>query len=102
MGLIFNKKKQNNKISSGGLPEYTQDEINQLFATVLLYGLTDLNEATLKKLVYIRTGMYTLSDKNGDRVHWLDYLYLIRRNSVIINGRKKKRFDPIVITVAFA
>lgn len=65
MGLIFNKKKQNNKISSGSLPEYTQDEINQLFATVLLYGLTDLNEATLKKLVYIRTGMYTLSDKKG-------------------------------------
>ena len=28
MGLIFNRKKQNNKISSGSLPEYTQDEIN--------------------------------------------------------------------------
>ena len=65
MGLIFNKKEHNDKISSGSLPKYTQDEINQLFAAVLLYGLTDLNEVALKKLVHIRTGMYTLSDKKG-------------------------------------
>ena len=48
MGLIFNKKKHNDKISSGSLPKYTQDEINQLFAAVLLYGLTDINEVALK------------------------------------------------------